>query len=64
MRDAKPYAKVNKEVAIGKQSDYDAIESSASPKALEWFHKPIYHLVYQYERNGYGKEILLDKTKD
>lgn len=60
----KPNGKANKIVAISKQSDYDAIEDDVSPKALEWFHKPIYHLEYQRERGRYGEEILLDKTKD
>jgi hypothetical protein len=60
----KPVSAINKSVAVGKASEYDYIDDKVDAKALERFHAPIYHLLYQYERDGYGKEILLDKTKD
>lgn len=63
-RKRKPVSAINKSVAVGKASEYDYIEEKVDAKALERFHSPIYHLVYQYEREEYGKEILLDKVKD
>lgn len=60
----KPVRGNSKNVAVGKASEYDYIEEKVDAKAMERFHAPIYHLLYQYERERYVKEILLDTTKD